>query len=116
MICWPAVGQHRLDAGDSGPVRRTNLRTVSVVFTPSSSASPLTGDVPESPRPTAGVDWATADHAVAIVDHEGEQTGRFPVTHDAAGLRALVRKLLAARVAECLPRVRVLGSTCTPDR
>jgi transposase len=46
------------------------------------------------------VDWAQADHAVAIVDHEGEQTGRFPVAHDAPGLRTLVRKLLAAGVAE----------------
>lgn len=57
-------------------------------------------DVPEPPRPTAGVDWAKDDHAVAIVDHEGEQIGRFPVTHDAAGLRTLVGKLLGAGVAE----------------
>ena len=57
-------------------------------------------DEPGSRRPTAGVDWATDDHAVAIVDPDGEQTGRFPVTHDAAGLRTLVRKLLAAGVAE----------------
>ena len=57
-------------------------------------------DEPGSRRPTAGVDWATADHAVAIVDPDGEQTGRFPVIHDAAGLRTLVRKLLAAGVAE----------------
>ena len=57
-------------------------------------------DAPEPPRPTAGVDWATDDHAVAIVDPDGEQTHRFPVTHDAAGLRTLVRKLLAAGVAE----------------
>ena len=33
-------------------------------------------DEPGSRRPTAGVDWATADHAVAIVDPDGEQTGR----------------------------------------
>jgi transposase len=51
------------------------------------------------PRPTAGVDWATADHAVAIVGHDGEQTARFSVAHDAAGLRALVRRLLAAEVS-----------------
>ena len=43
-------------------------------------------DVPEPPRPTAGVDWATDDHAVAVVAPDGEQTLRFPVTHDAAGL------------------------------
>ena len=57
-------------------------------------------DPAEPARPTGGVDWAKDDHAVAIVDHEGEQIGRFPVTHDAAGLRTLVRKLLAAGVAE----------------
>jgi len=57
-------------------------------------------DPAEPARPTGGVDWAKDDHAVAIVDHEGEQIGRFPVAHDAAGLRTLVRKLLAAGVAE----------------
>jgi transposase len=57
-------------------------------------------DVPEPPRPTAGVDWATDDHAVAVVAPDGEQTLRFPVTHDAAGLRTLIRRLLAADVAE----------------
>ena len=58
-------------------------------------------DPTEPARPiTGGVDWATDDHAVAIVDHEGEQIGRFPITHDAAGIRTLVRKLPAAGVAE----------------
>jgi transposase len=53
-----------------------------------------------SGRPTAGVDWATDDHAVAVVAPDGEQTSRFSVTHDAAGLRSLVKRLLAAGVAE----------------
>jgi hypothetical protein len=53
----------------------------------------------EPARPTAGVDWAQHDHAVAIVDADGGQTRRFPVAHDAAGLRTLVRDLLAADVA-----------------
>jgi len=57
-------------------------------------------DAVESSRPTAGVDWASADHAVSIVNANGEQTGRFPVAHDMAGLRTLVRRLLAAGVAE----------------
>ena len=57
-------------------------------------------DVAEPPRPTAGVDWATDDHAVAVVAPDGEQTLRFPVTHDAAGLRTLIRRLLAVDVAE----------------
>jgi transposase len=57
-------------------------------------------DVPEPPRPTAGVDWAKDDHAVAVVAPDGEQTLRFAVVHDAAGLRSLVRRLLTADVAE----------------
>jgi transposase len=56
-------------------------------------------DPTEPARPTAGVDWAQDDHAVAIVDADGEQTRRFPVAHDAAGLRTLARNLLAADVA-----------------
>ena len=55
---------------------------------------------PDSSRPTGGVDWANDDHAVAIVDPDGEQILRFSVTHDAAGLRTLVRRLLGAGVAE----------------
>jgi len=55
---------------------------------------------PTAPGPTAGVDWATDDHAVAVVAPDGEQTLRFTITHDTAGLRTLVRKLLAAGVAE----------------
>lgn len=57
-------------------------------------------DVPARTRPTAGVDWAKGDHAVAIVDAEGEPIQRFPVTHDAAGLRTMARRLLAADVGE----------------
>jgi len=50
--------------------------------------------------PTAGVDWASTDHAVSIVGTDGEQTHRFSIPHNAAGLRTLVRKLLSAGVAE----------------
>ncbi|MFL6142954.1 MAG: IS110 family transposase [Labedaea sp.] len=57
-------------------------------------------DVPARPRPTAGVDWAKADHAVAVVNPDGEPINRFSVSHDAAGLRTMVRKLLAADVGE----------------
>ena len=57
-------------------------------------------DPDQPPRPTAGVDWAQDDHAVAIVAPDGEQTGRFPVHHDAAGLRTLVCKLLTVGVGE----------------
>jgi len=55
---------------------------------------------PRPPAPTGGVDWAKDDHAVSVVAPDGEQTLRFSVTHDAAGLRTLVRRLLAAGVAE----------------
>jgi transposase len=54
----------------------------------------------EPSRPTGGVDWAKDDHAVSVVAPDGEQTLRFSVTHDAAGLRTLVRRLLAVGVAE----------------
>jgi hypothetical protein len=54
----------------------------------------------EPPRPTGGVDWAKDDHAVAVVAPDGEQILRFSVTHEAAGLRSMVRRLLAAGVAE----------------
>ena len=54
----------------------------------------------DPPHPTGGVDWAKDDHAVAVVAPDGEQTLRFSVTHDAAGLRTLVRRLLNAGVAE----------------
>ena len=57
-------------------------------------------DVPEPPRPTAGVDWATDDHAVAVVASDGEQTHRFPVTRDMAGLRSMIKRLLCAGVGE----------------
>ena len=57
-------------------------------------------DVPEPPRPTAGVDWAKDDHAVSVVGPDGEQTHRFSITHDAAGLRSMIKRLLGAGVAE----------------
>jgi transposase len=49
---------------------------------------------------TAGVDWATEDHAVAVVDHTGRQTQRFTVASTVAGLRELVRRLRASGVVE----------------
>ena len=49
-------------------------------------------------RPTGGVDWARDNHAVAVVGPDGVAGERFAVEHTAAGLRELVRRLLAARV------------------
>jgi transposase len=49
---------------------------------------------------TAGVDWATADHAVAIVNGAGVATDRFTVPANAAGLRELARRLCRTHVGE----------------
>ena len=44
----------------------------------------------------AGVDWATHTHAVCIVDAAGAVREAFAITHDAAGLADLRRRLAAA--------------------
>lgn len=49
---------------------------------------------------TAGLDWTTDDHVVAIVDSVGEVVQRFTVPHTAAGLRELVRRLTDAGAGE----------------
>jgi transposase len=51
-------------------------------------------------RVTAGIDWASADHAVAIVDAAGVQCDRFSVEHRAADLRRLVNRLRRVGVVE----------------
>ena len=53
-----------------------------------------------SARVCAGVDWAKDDHAVCIVDADGEVLDRFMVPHTAAGLKRLISHLLKARVVE----------------
>jgi transposase len=50
--------------------------------------------------PTAGIDWASADHAVAVVDHRGTQVERFTIPHTTTGLRELVGRLRRAGVVE----------------
>lgn len=40
-----------------------------------------------------GVDWASAEHAVCVIDADGEIQARFAVAHSAAGLAALRRAL-----------------------
>jgi transposase len=49
---------------------------------------------------TAGVDWASTDHAVAVVDSAGRVRERFSVAHRAAELRGLITRLRRARVTE----------------
>jgi hypothetical protein len=53
-----------------------------------------------SARVCAGVDRAEDDHAVCVVDSEGEAPARFSVVHDAAGLKDMVLRLLKANVTE----------------
>src|SRR5512147_2056151 len=44
-------------------------------------------------RCLVGLDWASRDHAVCIIDDSGAIRDRFDVTHDAAGLRELLIRL-----------------------
>ncbi len=39
----------------------------------------------------AGIDWASSEHAVAVVDEHGVQLQRAVVPHTTAGLRQLVK-------------------------
>ena len=41
----------------------------------------------------AGVDWASRNHAVCLIDNAGAVREQFEVSHDAAGLRALLAHL-----------------------
>jgi len=49
---------------------------------------------------TCGIDWATDDHAVCVVDLAGKIVQRFAVEHTGAGLAGLVRRLRRAGVGE----------------
>ncbi|MDP3966761.1 MAG: IS110 family transposase [Nocardioides sp.] len=51
-------------------------------------------------RVCAGIDWASVDHAICILDLDGTVLERFFVVHDGAGLKTLVRRLLRAGVEE----------------
>jgi transposase len=48
---------------------------------------------------TAGIDWASADHAVCVAGAAGEVVSRFTVAHTAEGLRTLVQRL--SRTGAC---------------
>jgi hypothetical protein len=64
---------------------------------------PVTALIIVTPQPggvTAGIDWATADHAACVVDSAGRVLGRISVVHDRAGIRKLVSALRAAGAAE----------------
>lgn len=49
---------------------------------------------------TCGIDWARDDHAVSIVDADGREITRRTVTHDAAGLRELLKTLSSVGAGE----------------
>jgi transposase len=49
---------------------------------------------------TAGIDWASEDHAAAVVGAAGEVVTQFTVEHTAAGLAGLVTRLRRAGAAE----------------
>jgi transposase len=40
-----------------------------------------------------GIDWASAEHAVCVLDAAGKITAQFTIAHSAAGIAALVRRL-----------------------
>jgi transposase len=48
----------------------------------------------------AGIDWASAAHAVCMVDMKGQVRDHFTVTHDKAGIAGLIARLRAAGAAE----------------
>jgi Transposase len=47
----------------------------------------------------AGIDWASEVHVACVLDRDGAVAGRFSFTHDAAAIRAMVRRLRSAGVA-----------------
>jgi transposase len=51
-------------------------------------------------RVTAGIDWASKDHAVAVVDEQGRPVDRFSVAHTGPDLRRLVTRLRRCGVSE----------------
>ena len=59
----------------------------------------------------AGLDWASRTHAVCVIDERGAVRAQFEVTHDAAGLSEL-RRRLAAFGRDCRCHRAPLG----PDR
>jgi transposase len=47
----------------------------------------------------AGLDWASRTHAICVIDGRGSVIAQFELSHDAAGLRELCRRLKAMHVA-----------------
>lgn len=59
----------------------------------------MNANTPVAPRrATAGIDWASKDHAVAVVDPDGAAIKRCTFEHTGAGLRALIKTLQRVEV------------------
>jgi hypothetical protein len=63
---------------------------------------------------TAGVDWASADHAVAVVDRTGVVRDRFVVAHRAADLSRLTARSLDKRNGLTLQGMHAMAELRTP--
>lgn len=77
----------------------------SATSTTNSEAMPVsnaTATLPTYPpgAVTAGLDWASADHAIAVVDEQGRQLARTTVEHTDPGLRAMMKFLTKHGVGE----------------
>lgn len=58
----------------------------------------LTGTTPTRPAATAGIDWASDNHAVCVLDPDGQVIARQAVAHTVAGLRRLTDLLARHQV------------------
>jgi len=64
------------------------------------SVTPITSAIRPEARPGAGIDGAKDDHAVCVLQPDGEVLDRFTVEHTGPGLRKMIKRLLAAGVDE----------------
>jgi transposase len=64
------------------------------------SVTPITAPTRPEAHPRAGIDWAKDDHAVCILQPDGDVLDRFAVEHTSPGLNKMIKCLLAAGVEE----------------
>jgi len=67
-----------------------------------SASSTRSDQLPDKPANgvTGGLDWASADHALSVVDDNGRQIARTMVDHTTAGLKRMVRVFSKHGVSE----------------
>jgi hypothetical protein len=75
------------------------------------SVNPEPGPGRPASRPTAGIDWASEEHAVSVVGPQGVELERFTVEHTAAGLRRGCGVCRVASSASAWPRWGSSGRT-----